>query len=37
MLIVNDCPFLLAGYEQQFEGSFDISIAENGLQAFHIV
>jgi hypothetical protein len=31
MLLVNDSPFLLAGYEQQFEGIFEVVLAENGL------
>jgi CheY-like chemotaxis protein len=37
LLLVNDSPFLLTGYELQFESSFEVILAENGLQAFHIV
>ncbi len=37
LLLVNDTQFLLYSYEMQLEDTFQITTAENGLQALQIV
>ena len=37
LLIANDEPFLLQGYQSQLENWFEVKTAENGLQALQIV
>lgn len=37
MLLVNDEPFLIMSYSNQFQFRFDVEVAENGYQALQIV